>query len=189
MTTSDQQSIKDTAYIKAYRTWVASLSPEAREALVAQQIDAPDVSRKTSTSSQNETILRWAKSPSPTPRDELESETKEIDVASGGDAASAIIVADALASFCARIRAHPNPLLAIDTLCFATGLMGVEGHSQAELAKRHRVTRAAFSKHVVMWIDLFQLRPPRGCRSLRTRRAYSLARKASLGREDEYASG
>ena len=45
-------------------------------------------------------------------------------------------------------------LLAFDAACFASGLMDVEGLSESELAKRHRVTRAAFSKLVVQWVDI-----------------------------------
>lgn len=180
MKTFEQQSLKDSNYIKAYHVWVSSLPAHERDALAAQQLDVPDTSARTSTPDCNEVILKLAESSGPLPGDEMDEETKETD-------STPMAVADALASFCARIRSHPNPLLAIDTLCFATGLMGVEGRSQSELAKRHNVTRAAFSRHVITWIDLFQLTPPRGCRSLMARRAYSLSRKASLRKEADHA--
>lgn len=85
--------------------------------------------------------------------------------------------ADVLASFCARIRAHPNQLLAFDAACFASGLMDVEGLSETDLAKRHGVSRAAFSKIAVTWCKTFDLPPSRGMRS---RKARAVARKARL---------
>ena len=183
----EHQSLKDSTYIKAYHAWVASLPSDEREALAAQKLDAPDVSTRTSTPDCNEVILKLAEYNEPLPGDQFDGETRGSDSTPSTGVESATVVADALASFCARIRSHPNPLLALDTLCFATGLMGVEGHSQTELARRHNVTRAAFSKQVVMWIDLFQLTPPRGCRSLRARRAYSVSRKNSLAKEAGHA--
>ncbi len=162
-------------YAEAYRVWVESLPPAERAALAASGLDQPDDSYRTSTWNNESALNQTCDGSFPHPTsDPLEAERSRAAVEEPSR------VADALAAFCARVRSHPNPLLALDTLCFATGLMGLEGLSQTELAERHKVTRGAFSRQVVGWIDLFDLTPPRGCRSLRARRAYSLSRHASV---------
>jgi hypothetical protein len=170
-------------YAEAYRAWVESLPPAERASLAAAGLDQPDDSYRTSTwhyeSALNQPCDGSFTHPTSNPP-EAEGSRAAVEEPSR--------VADALAAFCARVRAHPNPLLALDTLCFATGLMGVEGQSQTDLARRHKVTRSAFSKLVVGWIDLFDLTPPRGCRSLRARRAYSLSRHASVAMQREAKS-
>jgi hypothetical protein len=113
------------------------------------------------------------------------SRTGPVSPATPADTTSA---ADVLASFCARIRSHPHPLLAFDAACFASGLMDVEGLSETALAKRHRVTRAAFSKLVVAWSETFGLPPSRGMRSKRARHAYRQARLTSLAHHHDQAS-
>jgi hypothetical protein len=55
--------------------------------------------------------------------------------------------------------------------------MGLEGRTQTALAQLHGVTNAAFSKQVLGWLDIFDLTPPRGCRSLRTRDNLTKARQ------------
>lgn len=173
-TTEDRQLIQDSIYAEAYRAWVESLPPDERAELESCDLDKSDTSRRTN-SWDDELAMQLAS-------------TNEIawPIASGGipdgldDSAGRqdrMDVGVALAAFCARVRAHPNPLLALDTLCFATGLMGLEGRSQAELAALHGVTRAAFSKQVLAWLDIFELSPPRGCRSLRVRQALSRAER------------
>jgi hypothetical protein len=179
----NQDSNQNHAYIQAYRAWVESLPAAEREALAASGLDQPDACYRTAAWNHDSAFDRSrAENFSGESADSQRTEVGDVSVGQSSE------VADALAAFCSRIRSHPNPLLALDTLCFATGLMGVEGRSQTELAKRHKVTRAAFSKLVVEWIDLFDLTPPRGCRSLRARRAYSLSRKASWALQREAAS-
>lgn len=164
----NRQSEQDAEYTRAYRAWVSNL-PEAEQAsLIAQGLAEPDASRRTSNYNP-ELALEQATANPWAPGDSAED---------GSEALSRLgrDVAVALASFCARVRSHSNPLLAFDTLCFATGLMGLEGRTQRALAELHGVTNAAFSKQVIGWLDIFDLTPPRGCRSLRTRDNLSQAR-------------
>lgn len=190
MTYADRQAERDTTYAAAYREWIASLSPEERAKLAAQGIAAPDTSRHTSARQGDALVLQLAATPAPTPdaiatvADESSSVSQISNLESPirGDA---VLAADILASFCARIRAHPNPLLAFDAACFASGLMDIEGLSESELAKRHRVTRAAFSKLVVQWVETFGLPPSRGMRSKKARRAYRKARLTYLAQQDD----
>lgn len=169
MSYTDRQLASDATYARAYREWVASLPPEERARLAAQGLLEPDASRRTSTREGDALRLELTAAPVLAPIENRESKIE--------NAASA---ADALAAFCARIRAHPNPLLAFDAACFASGLMDVEGLSQSELAKRHGVTRAAFSKLAIQWAETFGLPPSRGMRSKNARTAYRQARLTSL---------
>lgn len=178
MTYADRQAARDSTYTAAYREWIATLSPEERAKLEAGGVAAPDTSRHTSTRQGDALALTLAAAPEPTPPEAAESDSRP----------SAALAADILASFCARIRAHPNPILAFDAACFASGLMGIEGMSESVLAKRHGVTRAAFSKLVVQWSETFGLPPSRGMRSKKARRAYRRARLTSLAQHEQAAA-
>ena len=185
MTYADRQAERDSTYAAAYRAWIASLSPEERTKLAAQGIATPDTSRHTSTRQGDALVLQLAAAPESPPDESTDSGSplSSINVRSAATAA-----ADILASFCARIRAHPNPLLAFDAACFASGLMDIEGLSETQLAKRHRVTRAAFSKLVVQWAETFGLPPSSGMRSKKARRAYRRARLTSLAQHEQAAA-
>ena len=176
MTYADRQAQRDSAYTVAYREWIASLSLEERATLASQGIAVPDTSRRTSTRQGDALALTLAASPESPPGAAPEPDSQ---------LTASAAASDILASFCARIRAHPNPLLAFDAACFASGLMDIEGLSESALAKRHRVTRAAFSKLVVQWVETFGLPPSRGMRSKKARRAYRKARLTYLAQQDD----
>ena len=189
MTYSDRQIARDASYSRTYEAWVASLPPEERAQLAAQNLARPDASRRTSTRLGDPDVLDRAAAGEPSPRDNAENtgeaspeptEAPTAPQAAAPRGQTSQTAADLLAAFCARIRAHPNPLLALDALCYSTGLMGIEGLSQTELAKRHGVTRAAFSKLAVQMTDLFDLAPARGMRSRRVRRTCRQARLTHL---------
>ena len=192
-TYADRQAERDSAYSTAYCAWVASLAPAERAQLAAGGLSEPDATRHTCTRQHDDVTLDRTAAPEPTPDDvaELADELRSASEISNPKSAihgSATSAADVLASFCARIRSHPHPLLAFDAACFASGLMDVEGLSETALAKRHRVTRAAFSKLVVAWSETFGLPPSRGMRSKRARHAYRQARLTSLAHHHDQAS-
>jgi hypothetical protein len=60
--------------------------------------------------------------------------------------------------------------------------MDIEGLSETALAKRHGVTRAAFSRLVVQWSQTFALPPSRGMRSKRARQSYRTSRLMHLSK-------
>ena len=192
-TYADRQAERDSAYSTAYCAWVASLAPAERAQLAAGGLSEPDATRHTCTRQHDDVTLDRTAAPEPTPDDlaELADELRsasEISNPKSAAPADTTSAADVLASFCARIRSHPHPLLAFDAACFASGLMDVEGLSETALAKRHRVTRAAFSKLVVAWSETFGLPPSRGMRSKRARHAYRQARLTSLAHHHDQAS-
>jgi len=187
MTYADRQAERDSAYSTAYRDWVASLPPAERAQLAAGGLSEPDATRHTCTRQHDDATLDRTAAPEPTPDDVAELADEPDPVSPATPADTTTTAADVLASFCARIRSHPNPLLAFDAACFASGLMDVEGLSETALAKRHRVTRAAFSKLVVAWSETFGLPPSRGMRSKRARHAYRQARLTSLAQHHDQA--
>jgi hypothetical protein len=181
---ADRQRLRDAAHARDFSTWIASLSPEEKAKAIALGVAQPDISRRTSTRAGDAVTLTLAATPDPTPRDTAaESDPPVSPHASDYSQPTA---ADAIASFCARIRSHPNLPLAFDAACFATGLMDVEGLSQTDLAARHGVTRAAFSKLAVQWCDTFGLNPSRGMRSKRARQSYRAARLTSLSKQHDH---
>lgn len=192
---ADLQDARDAEYATAYRDWLATLPPDERARLAAQGLGEPDTKRHTS-QHDDETVMSLTESPDIQPDDQVE-EDDERAFAAAQSATSAIptpaadsspspggylAAGDILASFCARIRAHPNPLLAFDAACFASGLMDIEGLSETALAKRHGVTRAAFSRLVVQWSQTFALPPSRGMRSKRARQSYRKSRLNHLSK-------
>ena len=112
-TYADRQAERDSAYSTAYCAWVASLSPAERAQLAAGGLSEPDATRHTCTRQHDDVTLDRTAAPEPTPDDlaELADEPAPVSPATPADATSA---ADVLASFCARIRSHPHPLLAFD---------------------------------------------------------------------------
>lgn len=185
--TADLQAARDAEYASAYKQWFASLPSAERAQLAAQGLDRPDTARHTSTRD-NTTVLVRTRSSAMQPDHQIEENDDQVFAATHFPAVtpspttSATQSADILASFCARIRSHPNPLLAFDAACFASGLMDVEGLSETALAKRHRVTRAAFSRLVVQWSQTFGLPPSRGMRSKRARQSYRKSRLNHLAK-------
>lgn len=182
MTTADLQAARDAEYSSAYREWIASLPPDEYARLTAQGLSQPDISRQTSTREHDEALITRTQSSEPPPGADVVFTAPHAPVPgaspdlSDSPAVTATAAADILAAFCARIRAHPNPLLVFDAACYASGLMGIEGLSEKALAARHGVTRAAFSKLVVQWSETFGLPPSRGMRSKRARNSYRKAR-------------
>ena len=190
MTVADRQAARDAEYAAAYQRWFATLPASEQARLTAQNLDAPDTERQT-TRIDDETTLSLTTS-SETHPDDLAEENDEREFAEAHfpkvDLANspATQAGDILSAFCARIRSCPNPLLAFDAACFASGLMDLEGLSETDLAKRHRVTRSAFSRLVVQWSKTFALQPSRGMRSKRARQSYRHARLNHLAQSQNH---
>jgi len=148
------------------RAWIESMPPEERRRLEAEGLLKPLV--PSSGSGMRDEDL--ADSP-------LASETPDMAAVVDREAPPAdqcsTAAADVLASFCARIRSASRPLLVFDAICFATGVLALDGMSQTALAKRHGVSRAAFSKIATQWCTTFGLQPSRGMKSKRARKVYA----------------
>lgn len=168
---SARQADRDREYREAWdspeaKAWIAGLDPAERARLEAQGILRPSLPGRA-----NGVMLGGDLADS-----SLASETPDLAAEIDGEKQKAARVearADVLAAFCARIRACENPLLVFDAVCHATGVSALDGFSQSELARRHGVTRAAFSKIATQWVKTFGLPPARGMRSSKARQKYS----------------
>lgn len=167
-----RQSALDAEYRAEYERWFATLPPEEQARLKREGLDEADTNRSGGSREELDEARLSALAPDETQPDPSEaSETQPL----GRDSA------DLLASFCARIRSCPNPLMVFDAICFATGVLALDGVSQTDLAKRHNMTRAALSKTATAWVKSFGLNPSRGMKSPKARRVY-----AALTRERWY---
>jgi hypothetical protein len=73
------------------------------------------------------------------------------------------------------LLADPNPALGVECMSLATGI-GYEGASMADIARRHKVTRASVSKRCIELCEAFGLPPVRAMRSVKNRERCRAAR-------------
>ena len=78
--------------------------------------------------------------------------------------------------------ADNRPALGVECLALVTGI-GYLGNSMAEIARRHRVTRAAVSKRCIELCETFGLPPTRAMRQEMNRHRRRVARVSSLSRQ------
>lgn len=184
-----QHDARERRYRESWETpeakaWIESLLPEERVRLQQEGLLAPDIPRNGSANGcgrEEDVADSCRASITPDIVGEIE----------GGAAtqASAEQRSDVLASFCARIRCSSNPLLVFDAVCYATGVLSLEGQSETDLAKHHGVSRAAFSKIATQWVKTFNLAPSRGMKSAKARRVYSELTRAKWHERNRRKSG
>jgi hypothetical protein len=181
-----RQAQRDAQHAEDYRRWVDTLPEAERAKLRGLGIDQPDTSYSGSSCLMEMDLAESplaasvvcfddyleASSP-PDPKGFVESEKSAL-----SSAIEARLCSDALASFCARMRGCMNPALVFDAVCYGTGVLAMEGQSATDLAKKHGVTKQAFSKIAVEWCMKFGLPPSRAMKSKRSRVAYRKRAKA-----------
>ncbi len=175
---ANRQATRDREYAAAYETpevrqWLESLGPEERRRLESEGLLKPMIDRRGGSVSEDDIAESPLASYEPDIIGEIDRGDSPADTGDTADHRS-----DTLASFCARIRSAKNPLLVFDAVCFATGVLALDGESQTELAKRHGVSRAAFSKIATQWCKTFGIKPSRGMKSEKARKAYERRAKA-----------
>lgn len=99
------------------------------------------------------------------PSDEPEEELQQVD-------SPALVMARRLIGF---MLADPSPALGIECLALVTNI-GYEGASMADIARRHKVTRAAVSKRCVELCESLGIPPTRAMRSEKCRKKCQIAR-------------
>lgn len=172
-----RQAQRDRDYREAYQSpevkaWVESLTPAERKRAQAEGLISPLVFGRASGQSEKDLADSSLASENPDIIESFEPEIPAPQKVNGTE------TSDALASFCARIRSVTNPLLVFDAVCFATGVMALDGESQTALARRHGVSRSAFSKLAIKWCKTFGLKPSRGMKSQKARETYSQLTRA-----------
>ena len=168
------------------RRWVASLSPEERARCEAEGLLKPlrDDHRASGTGLDDDIANSPAAAVKPVEPDEPEDEMEPAQQpAQPPEPAPAAKIDqdglwDALRRLVGEILVMPNRSLTVECLAVVSGLSYV-GDSLTDIARRHRVTRAAVSKRCVDLSERLSLPPSRAMRSLTARRAY---REAQLRR-------
>lgn len=80
------------------------------------------------------------------------------------------------------LLADSNAQLGVECMALVTGI-GYEGDSMAEIARRHKVTRAAVSKRCVDLCDTFGIKPVRAMRPEKNRARCRASRLQSLANQ------
>ena len=158
------------------RRWIASLSPEDRARCEAEGLLKPlrDDHRASGTGLDDDIANSPAASVAPAePPDEPEPAALPSPAPLSQDG-----LWDALRRLVGEILVMPNRSLTVECLAVVSGLSYV-GDSLTDIARRHRVTRAAVSKRCVDLTERLSLPPSRAMRSLTARKAY---REAQLRR-------
>ena len=155
-------------YVEEYEKWVNSLSPEERGELKRHGLDRPDLPSHCA----NAREIDLADSSLASERPDIARQIDQKNLPSTERSDVDETRGDILASFCSRIRSCSRPALVFDAICYATGVLALEGKSATELAVQHGVTKQAFSKIAVEWCETFGLRPSRSMKSKRARGVY-----------------
>ena len=168
-----RQAIKDREYAYSYdtpevRRWIESLPLDERHRLEADGLLKPMIDRSGSTLRDEDASESHLASEEPDFALAIDREPVAPAVNQPASAAG-----DVLASFCARLRGCNNPAMVFDAVCYATGVLAIEGKSATELAEKHGVTKQAFSKIAVEWCNKFGLPPARSMKSKNARKVYS----------------
>ncbi len=182
---------RDATYAREYEAWVAAMSPDERAQLTALNLDKPmlDHDRASGTGFEEDMAESNLASYEPDMADLVDGGAEDGDgaadnevVAEKHDSSPAAMSSeglwDALRRLLGEILVMPNRSLTVECLAVVSGLSYM-GDSLTEIARRHRVTRAAVSKRCVHLTERLSLPPSRAMRSLTARKSY---REAQLRR-------
>lgn len=184
----DTQQLRNAQYRQQYEAWVAKLTPRqrrdlARQGLLQPQVDSFHVGKRND-------VADLPIAAAPVLPDDSEDEPG---APAGTDGEVSAKEKDSEAAWAALRRliaeliADPNPVLGLDCLTLVSGI-GFLGESMTDIARRHKVTRAAVSKRCVRWTTLLGLMPSRAMRSLTARQAYRHAQKAQRINHERFNS-
>jgi hypothetical protein len=166
----------DATYTREYERWVSSLTPEDRAKLKDMGLEnayLPGGSGGAVKDAADSSRARW-EDETPEPGEDHSA----IDQTGGQDGDHEAIH-DILRRLIGELADQNNCRLSLDCLAVVTG-MSYQGLSMTEIARRHRVTRAAVSKRCVELTQALRLKPSRAMRSLIARASYRKARLQTL---------
>ncbi len=177
---ASMQAIRDAQHAQTYREWVASLPADERARLCAMGLGEPlrDDHRASGTTGLDDDIANSPAASVAPAEPEDEPEPAAPPEPSPAAPLSQDGLWDVLRRLVGEILVMPNRSLTVECLAVVSGLSYV-GDSLTEIARRHRVTRAAVSKRCVDLTERLSLPPSRAMRSLTARKAY---REAQLRR-------
>jgi hypothetical protein len=165
-----KQATKDAAYVREYRAWLATLTPEERWQVAELGLDVPllpgDGGGGFIDKDAADSPLA-SEAPAPITDDAAPEETAPGFLGTED-------VWDILRRLVGQLMAERNARLSLECLALVSGLSFL-GDSMTAVARRHGVTRAAVSKRCVELTERLNLLPSRAMRSLTARHAYRAA--------------
>lgn len=170
-----RQQSRDRAYRREYEIWVASLPPDERRKLRDLGLEAPEMPDASSSGYRDAADL----ADRATHAESLDAERLDDSEAPATQPADTGIVHELLRQLVGELLARANSRLSLECLALATGL-SYTGDSMSDIARRHRVTRAAVSRRCVELSNALNLAPGRAMRTLKTRQNSRNARIAQL---------
>jgi hypothetical protein len=96
-------------------------------------------------------------------RFQIEREARDLDHYSYAKGISAVL---------AYIADSATPMVELDAVAYCYGLIGRAEESMDQIAKRHRISKQAFSKKVEKTLESFHLKPKHGMRPQPQRKIY-----------------
>ena len=189
-TQSDDKRIRDDAYRKAYRAWVAKLPRKERRRLERQGLLEPAVDPLHIGKGEDISAMPIADITT-LPHDGIGGDDGDggddryagrdkLDIVTGGgEVANAAApdydrVWEVLRRLLGELLSTPNAQLSLECLALVSGV-GFMGDSMTAIAKRHGVTRAAVSKRCIQLTEQLDMLPSRAMRSLTARATYRTA--------------
>lgn len=180
---ANRQSSKDAEYVREYRAWLKSLTPEERYQALQLGVDEPLLPTDGGGCMDDDAAdLPIASVPAAEIAEPLESKNDLSPLAETREAIPSEEIWDILRRLVGQLMAERNARLSLECLALVSGLSFL-GDSMSAVARRHSVTRAAVSKRCVELTKHLNLLPSRAMRSLTARRAY---RAAQLSTRTEY---
>jgi len=186
-TFSEDKRMRDDAYRKAYRDWVAKLPRKERRRLERQGLLEPAVDALHIGKGEDISAMPIADA---TTLPHVETFDGGDAVAGGGEVATATddgteVVWDALRRVLGELLSEDNARLSLECLALVSGV-GFQGSSMTEIARRHGVTRAAVSKRCVALSRELRLTRSRAMRSLTARASYRTAQNNRYERHEHF---
>lgn len=172
-----RQQSRDRAYRREYENWVASLPPDERRKLRDLGLEAPEMP-DTSTGGFYD-AAEFADCA--IHREALDAESPDADEVPATQDADTGFVHELLRQLVGELLARDNSRLSLECLALVSGL-SYTGDSMSDIARRHRVTRAAVSRRCVDLSSALNLAPGRAMRPLKTRQNSRNARLTRLCR-------
>jgi hypothetical protein len=188
-TFSDDKRMRDDAYRKAYRAWVAKLPRRQRRRLEQQGLLEPAVDALHTGKGEDISAMPIADittlphagigGDAGDGGDENACLDSQDTVAGGGEVTNAPApdydrVWEVLRRLLGELLSTPNAQLSLECLALVSGV-GFMGDSMTAIAKRHGVTRAAVSKRCIQLTEQLDMLPSRAMRSLTARATYRTA--------------
>jgi hypothetical protein len=187
-TFDDDKRIRDDAYRKAYRDWVAKLPRKERRRLERQGLLEPAVDPLHIGKGEDISAMPIADATTLPHVGTFD----DGDAVAGGEVANAAAtddgaeaVWDALRRVLGELLSEDNARLSLECLALVSGV-GFQGSSMTEIARRHGVTRAAVSKRCVALSRELRLTRSRAMRSLTARASYRTAQNNRYERHERF---